>query len=77
MSIARWAFNIRQPLLLENIESLVTSLTYEDTDDSTTRPPTIVPVSNLLKFLPKTECEQLLEFRQEDDMRRALVGHLM
>ncbi|KAG0026501.1 hypothetical protein BGZ82_009446 [Podila clonocystis] len=77
MSIARWAFNIRQPLLLENIESLVTSLTYEDTDDNTTRPPTIVPVSNLLKFLPKAECEQLLEFRQEDDMRRALVGHLM
>lgn len=77
MSIARWAFNIQQPLLLENIESLVTSLTYEDSDDSTTRPPTIVPVSNLLKFLPKSECEQFLEFRQEDDMRRALVGHLM
>ncbi|KAF9385924.1 hypothetical protein CPC16_007789 [Podila verticillata] len=77
MSIARWAFNIQQPLLLENIESLVTSLTYEDSDDSTSRPPTIVPVSNLLKFLPKSECEQFLEFRQEDDMRRALVGHLM
>ncbi|KAG0265801.1 hypothetical protein BGZ95_003222, partial [Linnemannia exigua] len=70
MSIARWAFNIRQPLLLENVEPLVTSLTDDDK-------PNIVPVSNLLNFLPKIECDRLLQFRLEDDMRRALIGRLM
>ncbi|KAF9091282.1 hypothetical protein BGX29_007813 [Mortierella sp. GBA35] len=70
MPIARWAFNIRQPLLLENVEPLVTSLTDDDK-------PNIVPVSNLLNFLPKVECDRLLRFRFEDDMRRALVGRLM
>ncbi|KAG0055185.1 hypothetical protein BGZ83_009361 [Gryganskiella cystojenkinii] len=70
MPIARWAFNIRQPLLLENIEPLVTSLTEDDK-------PNIVPVSNLLNFLPKQESDRLLQFRQEDDMKRALIGRLM
>ncbi|KAF9188953.1 hypothetical protein BGZ51_000201 [Haplosporangium sp. Z 767] len=70
MLIARWAFNIRQPLLLEHIEPLVTSLTSDDT-------PNIVPVSNLLSFLPTIECDRLLQFRTEDDMRRALVGRLL
>ncbi|KAF9149275.1 hypothetical protein BG015_008939 [Linnemannia schmuckeri] len=70
MTIARWAFNIRQPLLLENVEPLVTSLTDDDK-------PNIVPVSNLLNFLPKIECDRLLQFRFEDDMRRALIGRLM
>ncbi|KAF9272824.1 hypothetical protein BGZ68_002055 [Mortierella alpina] len=70
MPIARWAFNIRQPLLLEHVEPLVTSLT----DDNR---PNIVPLSNLLNFLPKIECDRLLQFRHEDDMRRALVGRLM
>lgn len=70
MTIARWVFNIRQPLLLENVEPLVTSLTDDDK-------PNIVPVSNLLNFLPKIECDRLLQFRLEDDMRRALVGRLM
>ncbi|KAF9906338.1 hypothetical protein EC991_000739 [Linnemannia zychae] len=70
MPIARWAFNIRQPLLLENVEPLVTSLTDDDK-------PNIVPVSNLLNFLPKIECDRLLQFRFEDDMRRAMIGRLM
>lgn len=70
MPIARWAFDIRQPLLLENVEPLVTSLTIDDK-------PNIVPVSNLLNFLPKVECDRLLQFRQEDDMKRALIGRLM
>ncbi|KAK3841398.1 MAG: 4'-phosphopantetheinyl transferase superfamily [Linnemannia gamsii] len=70
MPITRWAFNIRQPLLLENVEPLVTSLTDDDK-------PNIVPVSNLLNFLPKIECDRLLQFRLEDDMRRALIGRLM
>ncbi|KAG0286741.1 hypothetical protein BGZ96_009208 [Linnemannia gamsii] len=70
MPIARWAFNIRQPLLLENVEPLVTSLTDDDK-------PNIVPVSNLLNFLPKIECDRLLQFRLEDDMRRGLIGRLM
>ncbi|KAF9921858.1 hypothetical protein FBU30_008078 [Linnemannia zychae] len=70
MPIARWAFNIRQPLLLEHVEPLVTSLTDDDK-------PNIVPVSNLLNFLPKVECDRLLQFRLEDDMRRALIGRLM
>lgn len=70
MPIARWAFNIRQPLLLENVEPLVTSLTDDDK-------PNIVPVSNLLNFLPKVECDRLLQFRLEDDMRRGLIGRLM
>ncbi|KAF9978567.1 hypothetical protein BGZ73_001740 [Actinomortierella ambigua] len=71
MSITRWAFNIRQPLLLEHIEPLVTSLTSSDKNDA------IVPFSNLLSFLPKLDCDRLLELRQEEDMRRALVGRLM
>ncbi|KAG0251538.1 hypothetical protein BG011_007539, partial [Mortierella polycephala] len=71
MPIARWAFNIRQPLLLEHIEPLVTSLM--DDDDT----PNIVPISNLLNFLPKVECDRLLQFRMEDDMRRALIGRLL
>ncbi|KAG0365074.1 hypothetical protein BGZ54_006879 [Gamsiella multidivaricata] len=73
MPLARWAFNIRQPLLLENIEPLVTSLTADD--DSGRR--IIVPVSNLLNYLPKCEADPLLQMRLEDDMRRALVGRLM
>ncbi|KAF9438559.1 hypothetical protein BGZ76_006941 [Entomortierella beljakovae] len=70
MSIVRWAFDIRQPLLLENIEPLVTSLT----DNSK---PHIVPATNLLNFLPKIESDRLLQFRFEDDMRRSLIGRLM
>ncbi|KAI1320015.1 hypothetical protein EDD11_002346 [Mortierella claussenii] len=70
MTIARWAFDIRQPLLLEHIEPLVTSLTEDGK-------PNIVPVTNLLNFLPKIECDRLLQFRIEDDMRRALIGRLM
>jgi hypothetical protein len=70
MPIARWAFNIRQPLLLENVEPLVTSLTDNDK-------PNIVPVSNLLNFLPKIECDRLLQKRLEDEMRRGLIGRLM
>jgi 4'-phosphopantetheinyl transferase len=80
MPLARWAFNIRQPLLLENVEPLVTRLTDDDThssDSSSQRPPNIVPVSNLLNFLPKSEADSLLQLRLEDDMRRALVGRLM
>ncbi|KAF8925660.1 hypothetical protein EDD21DRAFT_8424 [Dissophora ornata] len=72
MSLARWAFNIRQPLLLENVEPLVTSLT----DDANGRR-IIVPVSNLLNYLPKSDTDGLLQFRLEDDMRRALIGRLM
>ncbi|KAF9417826.1 hypothetical protein BGZ94_009857 [Podila epigama] len=74
MSIVRWAFNIRQPLLLENVASLVTSLTADDGDSGKLN---IVPVTNLLNLLPKAECDQLLRFRVEDDMRRALIGRLM
>lgn len=80
MPLARWAFNIRQPLLLENVEPLVTRLTDDDSpsnDSSSRRPPNIVPVSNLLNFLPKSEADSLLQLRLEDDMRRALVGRLM
>ncbi|KAF9123807.1 hypothetical protein BGW39_008681 [Mortierella sp. 14UC] len=86
MPLARWAFNIRQPLLLENVEPLVTRLTDDDdsSGDSTSndgrpsrRPLNIVPVSNLLNFLPKSEADSLLQLRLEDDMRRALVGRLM
>ncbi|KAK3830011.1 MAG: hypothetical protein J3R72DRAFT_456242 [Linnemannia gamsii] len=82
MPLARWAFNIRQPLLLENVEPLVTRLTDDDhhnNDDgsSSRRPLNIVPVSNLLNFLPKSEADSLLQLRLEDDMRRALVGRLM
>ncbi|KAF9576498.1 hypothetical protein EC968_007976 [Mortierella alpina] len=73
MSLARWAFNIRQPLLLENIEPLVTSLTADDDCGRAN----IVPLSNLLNFLPKTESDGLLRFRFEDDMRRALIARLM
>ncbi|KAF9344612.1 hypothetical protein BGX26_004118, partial [Mortierella sp. AD094] len=72
MPIARWAFNIRQPLLLENVEPLVTSLTDGDDDREI-----IVPVSNLLNYLPKSESDLLLQVRLEDDMRRALVARLM
>ncbi|KAG0007664.1 hypothetical protein BGZ80_004391, partial [Entomortierella chlamydospora] len=72
MPIARWAFNIRQPLLLENVEPLVTSLTDDDNDREK-----IVPVSNLLNYLPKSESDLLLQIRLEDDMRRALVARLM
>ncbi|KAG0045194.1 hypothetical protein BGZ83_009568 [Gryganskiella cystojenkinii] len=72
MPLARWAFNIRQPLLLENVEPLVTCLT--DGDDTKVN---IVPVSNLLNYLPKVEADALLQLRLEDDMRRALVGRLM
>ncbi|KAG0303102.1 hypothetical protein BGZ98_006995 [Dissophora globulifera] len=71
MPTARWAFDIRQTLLLEHIEPLVTSLT--DNADK----PNIVPATNLLSFLPKIECDRLLQFRAEDDMRRALIGRLM
>ncbi|KAF8953268.1 hypothetical protein BGZ52_000331 [Haplosporangium bisporale] len=74
MPIVRWAFNIRQPLLLENVETLVTSLTDEEEDNGK---PNIVPMTNLLHFLPKVECDRLLQFRVEDDMRRALIGRLM
>ncbi|KAF9987577.1 hypothetical protein BGZ65_003009 [Modicella reniformis] len=70
MPIARWAFNIRQELLLEHIQPLVTSLTDSDK-------PNIVPATNLLTFLPKIECDRLLQFRAEDDTRRALIGRLM
>ncbi|KAF8941008.1 hypothetical protein BGZ47_007518 [Haplosporangium gracile] len=80
MPLARWAFNIRQPLLLENVEPLVTLLTDDDrhiSDSSSRRPLNIVPVSNLLNFLPKSEADSLLQLRLEDDMRRALVGRLM
>ncbi|KAG0197931.1 hypothetical protein BGX33_000234, partial [Mortierella sp. NVP41] len=56
MPLARWAFNIRQPLLLENVEPLVTCLT-DDRDDGRAN---IVPVSNLLNFLPKSEADSLL-----------------
>ncbi|KAF9922706.1 hypothetical protein FBU30_007163 [Linnemannia zychae] len=82
MPLARWAFNIRQPLLLENVEPLVTRLTADDVyddcnGDNNGRPPNIVPVSNLLNFLPKSEADSLLQLRLEDDMRRALVGRLM
>ncbi|KAF9198205.1 hypothetical protein BGZ49_001050, partial [Haplosporangium sp. Z 27] len=70
MPIARWAFDIRQPLLLEHIEPLVTSLTEGGRSN-------IVPTTNLLNFLPKIECDRILQFRFEDDMRRALVGRLM
>ncbi|KAG0203996.1 hypothetical protein BGX28_003924 [Mortierella sp. GBA30] len=73
MPLARWAFNIRQPLLLENIAPLVTSLTAEDHDHRAN----IVPLSNLLNYLPKTESDALLQFRIEDDMRRALIARLM
>lgn len=73
MTLARWAFNIRQPLLLENVEPLVTLLTSDD--DSGRR--IIVPVANLLNYLPKSESDSLLQMRLEDDMRRALVGRLM
>ncbi|KAG0304976.1 hypothetical protein BGZ98_004765 [Dissophora globulifera] len=72
MQLARWAFNIRQPLLLENIEPLVTSLT--DVNDGRR---VIVPVSNLLNYLPKSETDILLQHRLEDDMRRALIARLM
>ncbi|KAI1319780.1 hypothetical protein EDD11_003165 [Mortierella claussenii] len=72
MPLARWAFNIRQPLLLENVEPLVTSLT----DNSDGRR-IIVPVSNLLNYLPKGETDSLLQLRLEDDMRRALIARLM
>ncbi|KAF9111649.1 hypothetical protein BGX27_004629 [Mortierella sp. AM989] len=72
MPIARWAFNIRQSLLLENVEPLVTSLT--DGDDKREK---IVPVSNLLNYLPKSESDILLQIRLEDDMRRALIARLM
>ncbi|KAF9323399.1 hypothetical protein BGZ91_003599 [Linnemannia elongata] len=44
MPLARWAFNIRQPLLLENVEPLVTRLTDDDShssDSSSRRPPNI------------------------------------
>ncbi|KAF9313390.1 hypothetical protein BG003_005254 [Podila horticola] len=74
MPIARWAFNIRQPLLLENVKTLVTSLTDDDEDGGKAN---IVPMTNLLHFLPKVECDRLLQFRFEDDMRRALIGRLM
>ncbi|KAF9089252.1 hypothetical protein BGX27_002525, partial [Mortierella sp. AM989] len=70
MPIAHWAFDIRQPLLLENIRPLVTSLTDESK-------PNIVPATNLLNFLPKIECDRILQFRFEDDMRRAMIGRLM
>ncbi|KAF8920441.1 hypothetical protein BGZ58_004394, partial [Dissophora ornata] len=70
MPITRWAFDIRQPLLLDHIRPLVTSLTDDDR-------PNIVPVTNLLNFLPKIECDRLLQFRVEDDMRRALIGRLL
>ncbi|KAF9433429.1 hypothetical protein BGZ76_009477 [Entomortierella beljakovae] len=72
MPLARWAFNIRQSLLLENIEPLVTLLT-----DDSNNIQTIVPVSNLLNYLPKPEADSLLQVRFEDDMRRALVARLM
>ncbi|KAF9203764.1 hypothetical protein BGZ49_006055, partial [Haplosporangium sp. Z 27] len=71
MTIARWAFNIRQPLLLENVEPLVTLLTDDDSRE------TIVPVSNLLNYLPKSESDSLLQVRLEDDMKRALIALLM
>lgn len=74
MPIIRWSFNIRQPLLLENVETLVTSLTDDEEDNGK---PNIVPMTNLLHFLPKVECDRLLQFRVEDDMRRALIGRLM
>ncbi|KAF9338047.1 hypothetical protein BG006_000036 [Podila minutissima] len=74
MPIARWAFNIRQPLLLENVETLVTCLTDDDENSGKV---TIVPMTNLLHFLPKVECDRLLQFRVEDDMRRGLIGRLM
>ncbi|KAF9159579.1 hypothetical protein BGX20_002877, partial [Mortierella sp. AD010] len=70
MSIALWAFDIRQELLLENIKPLVTPLIDGNR-------PNIVPITNLLSFLPKIECDRLLQFRFEDDMRRALIGRLM
>ncbi|KAF9993299.1 hypothetical protein BGZ79_002049 [Entomortierella chlamydospora] len=70
MPIALWAFDIRQELLLENIKPLVTPLIDGNR-------PNIVPITNLLSFLPKIECDRLLQFRFEDDMRRALIGRLM
>ncbi|KAF9957634.1 hypothetical protein BGZ65_001944, partial [Modicella reniformis] len=73
MPLARWAFNIRQPLLLENVEPLVTSLTDDDNDGRRV----IVPVSNLLNYLPRNEADILLQHRLEDDMRRALIARLM
>ncbi|KAG0247187.1 hypothetical protein BG011_001892, partial [Mortierella polycephala] len=72
MSIARWAFDIHQKLLLENIASLVTSLTDEEVSTNN-----YVPLSNLLNFLPRTEADGLLRHRNENDKRRALVGRLM
>ncbi|KAF9904713.1 hypothetical protein BX616_001219 [Lobosporangium transversale] len=72
MPLARWAFNIRQPLLLENIEPLVTSLTDDDNHGRI-----IVPVSNLLNYLPKVESDTIRQLHLEDDMRRALVARLM
>ncbi|KAF9352185.1 hypothetical protein BGX34_000131 [Mortierella sp. NVP85] len=46
-------------------------------DDNPNILPNIVPVTNLLSLLPKIEVDRLLQFRAEDDMRRALIGRLM
>ncbi|KAF9188370.1 hypothetical protein BGZ51_000616 [Haplosporangium sp. Z 767] len=72
MPLARWAFDIRQKLSLENIAPLVTSLTDEEVSTNN-----YVPLSNLLNFLPRTETDGLLRHRDENDQRRALVGRLM
>lgn len=71
MPVVRWGFNIRQTLLLEHIQPLVTSLIASG------GPNNIVPMTNLLSFLPKIESDRLLRFRIDDDMRRALIGRLM
>ncbi|KAF9901633.1 hypothetical protein BX616_002197 [Lobosporangium transversale] len=70
MPITRWAFDIRQALLLEHIEPLVTSLVEDDSSN-------IVPVTNLLNFLQGEDSDYLLRYRNDDDIRRALIGRLM
>ncbi|KAG0216486.1 hypothetical protein B0O80DRAFT_96920 [Mortierella sp. GBAus27b] len=72
MPLARWAFNIRQPLMLENVAPVVTSLTADDIGHQA-----IVPVTNLLHYLPRSEADALLQLRPDDDMKRALIGRLM
>ncbi|KAF9153441.1 hypothetical protein BGX20_004932, partial [Mortierella sp. AD010] len=71
MPIVRWAFDVRQPLSLENVEPLVTLLIDGDNDKR------IVPVSNLLNYLPESESDSLLQICLVEDMRRALVTRLM
>ncbi|KAF9995488.1 hypothetical protein BGZ80_011800 [Entomortierella chlamydospora] len=71
MPIVRWAFDVRQSLSLENVEPLVTLLIDGDNDKR------IVPVLNLLNYLPESESDSLLQIRLEDGMRRALVARLM